>query len=163
STRALPPPRPAAPRTGPRRTVRMAPQNDLPKTSNHPASAPFARTVTLSPLTVREGLEGQMIGETAVEAADPAALVLRVVAIGDDDAVLQALDAVAVELIETDLIHRLVPSSVRLATIDYRDHPWAALLAGVALCSFDRPLGRGVLRTAREQFASAGDDRGHGY
>jgi len=81
----------------------------------------------------------------------------------DDYALLRTLDECAPELIEQDLVHRLVPEVARLQGLDYSSHPWAGLVAGVALCAVDRGHGRRVLTDARSHFASESDDRGHGY
>ena len=81
----------------------------------------------------------------------------------DDATLLALLDDAALPLIETDLIHRLVPHARRLRELDYDGHPWAGLVGGVALCAIDRPLGRAVLRRAREAFEPAGDRVGNGY
>ncbi len=81
----------------------------------------------------------------------------------DDAALLALLDEAALPLIETDLIHRLVPHARRLRELDYDDHPWAGLVGGVALCSIDRPLGRALLQRAREAFEPTDDRIGNGY
>ena len=81
----------------------------------------------------------------------------------DDTTLLALLDDAAVPLIETDLIHRLVPHARRLRTLNYDDHPWAGLIAGVTICAIDRARGRTELRRGRETFERAGDEVGHGY
>jgi DNA-binding NarL/FixJ family response regulator len=81
----------------------------------------------------------------------------------DDATLLGLLDDAAVALIESDLIHRLVPHARRLRAIDFADHPWAGLLGGVAICTIDRPRGRAELRHSRETFERIGDRVGDGY
>ncbi len=65
---------------------------------------------------------------------------------------LDALERGAAEIIASDLVHRLVPYARRLAALDYANHPWAALPAGVAICAVDRDRGRHVLAAARAHF-----------
>ncbi len=91
------------------------------------------------------------------------ALVRDLDASPDDPTVLARLDAAAKVLIESDLVHRLVPFARRLRAVDYSAHPWAGLVAGVALCAIDRPLGRATLRAARARFEARGDATGEGY
>ncbi len=81
----------------------------------------------------------------------------------DDTTLLALLDGAAIALIESDLIHRLVPHARRLLAIDFTDHPWAALLAADAICAIDRPRGRTELRLARETFERIRDQLGNGY
>ncbi len=81
----------------------------------------------------------------------------------DDTTLLGLLDGAAIALIESDLIHRLVPHARRLRAIDFTDHPWAGLLGGVAICAIDRPRGRTELRHSREAFERIGDRLGNGY
>ncbi len=81
----------------------------------------------------------------------------------DDARLLDLLDDAALPLIQTDLVHRLVPHARRLLGLDYDGHPWAGLVGGVALCSIDRKLGRAVLRHARETFEGTDDAVGNGY
>lgn len=80
-----------------------------------------------------------------------------------DDVVLARIEAAVHVLVGDDLVHRLVPFADRLRSFDYRDHPWAGLSCGVAICSVDRPLGRSVLAAAREFFELHGDAVGAGY
>ena len=81
----------------------------------------------------------------------------------DDTALLELLDHAAIALIESDLIHRLVPHARRLRDLDFADHPWAGLLGGVAICTVDRPRGRTELRRSREAFERREDRLGNGY
>lgn len=81
----------------------------------------------------------------------------------DDTPLLALLEESAPALIETDLIHRLVPYARRLRELDYEGHPWAGLVGGVALCAIDRPRGRAVMRRARETFEPTDDRLGYGY
>jgi hypothetical protein len=80
-----------------------------------------------------------------------------------DEQVLDALESNLDSFVASDLNHRLVPFSRRLAEIDYSHRPLAALPAGVAICAIDRQLGRRLLTVAREALAADGDRRGWGY
>jgi len=80
-----------------------------------------------------------------------------------DEGITDALDRGAQALVGHDLIHRLVPFAARLRDVNYDDHPWGALSAGVAICAVDRVRGRAVLVTAREAFANAGNPDGEGW
>ena len=74
-----------------------------------------------------------------------------------DAEILDLLDAAAVALVSDDLIHVLAPHAARLAVLDYDHHPWAALPAGVAVCSIDWARGREVLGRARNRLEQAND------
>lgn len=91
------------------------------------------------------------------------ALVRDLGASPDGPTVLLLLDAAARTLIESDLVHRLAPFARDFRELDYSAHPWAGLVAGVALCVVDRHLGRATLRAACERFADDGDAEGEGY
>ena len=91
------------------------------------------------------------------------ALVRDLGASPDDPGVVALLDGAARTLIEADLVHRLLPFARRFRLIDFSDHPWAGLVAGVAMCAVDRHLGRATLGTARGCFALRGDAEGEGY
>jgi len=73
---------------------------------------------------------------------------------------LDALERGARGLIEADLMHRLYPVAERLRTADYRDRPWAALLAGNVVGIRDRATSRRIITDARDEFAARGDDDG---
>jgi tetratricopeptide (TPR) repeat protein len=77
--------------------------------------------------------------------------------------ILDVLETNLEHFITADLNHRLVPFAGKLAVIDYSRRPLAALPASVAICALDRPLGRRLLRDARESLASVGDEHGWGY
>jgi hypothetical protein len=80
-----------------------------------------------------------------------------------DALVLDHLDRAVGELIDHDLVHRLVPFAHRLRSVDYSSAPMAALPAAVAICAIDRSQGRQMLRTARRQLEASGNERGIGY
>ena len=91
------------------------------------------------------------------------ALVRDLGASPDGPTVLALLDGAARSLVESDLVHRLLPFARGFRTLDFAEHPWAGLVAGVALCAVDRHLGRATLHAAREYFARDGDAEGEGY
>lgn len=66
-----------------------------------------------------------------------------------DRSVLDAMAEAAFTLVSEDVVHCLSPHVKRLVGLDFRDHPLAALPAGVAICSVDRPLGRRILAEGR--------------
>lgn len=80
-----------------------------------------------------------------------------------DDVMLDALVSGAPKIIRRDLVHRLVPFASRLRSLDYADHAWAALPAGVAIAAVDRRSGRRVLRHARRAFEASKDSTGLGW
>jgi hypothetical protein len=80
-----------------------------------------------------------------------------------DDEILEALELASTCLVDSDLIHRLVPYASRLLAIDFTGHPWAALPSAVAICASERARGRQLLRAARERFVATGDPKGQGY
>ncbi len=101
-----------------------------------------------------------------IEVGAPDVVDSAVAALGsgvDDDALLAVLDVACDRLVTEDLVHRLVPHAGRLRTVDYADHPRAALVAGVAICAVDRPAGRATLTAGRMALAAAGDVVGEGY
>ena len=75
-----------------------------------------------------------------------------------DDRVLALLNDCAAEVIGNDLVHRFLPHVERLATLNYERHPRAALVAGAALCGYDRTLGRGLITAARVASVVSGDE-----
>ncbi len=79
-----------------------------------------------------------------------------------DDVLLDLLERSAATFVAWDLVHRLVPFAERLRELDYADHPWAAMPAGVAICVIDRPRGRALLSWSREHFAAADERWAHG-
>lgn len=91
------------------------------------------------------------------------ALVRDLGASPDEPTLLARLDDASMVLVESDLVHRLLPFARRFRTVDFSAHPWAGLVAGVALCAIDRQLGRATLRAARERFEARGDATGEGY
>ncbi len=73
---------------------------------------------------------------------------------------LEALERDVRGVIEADLMHRLYPIAERLQTCDYRDHPWAAMLAGNVVAVRDRAMGRCLVDSACDAFKARGDDHG---
>ena len=65
-------------------------------------------------------------------------------------------------IVAVDLNHRLLGFADRFGPIDFADHPWAALPAGVVLCATAPERGRQVLERAIVDFEAAGDERGLG-
>src|SRR4051812_45870418 len=77
--------------------------------------------------------------------------------------ILDTLERGAEALLSRDLVHRLVPYADQLRAVDYAGRPWAAIIAGVAICAIDRGRGRGVLSAGLGEFVSRGDDFGEGW
>lgn len=101
--------------------------------------------------TVREvdGKEVQALGiDAALTALDHGA---------SDADVVALLEQSCTAFVSEDRIHRLAPHARRLRGLDFGEHPRAALPAGVAICTIDRPLGRAILAGGREHLESAGD------
>jgi tetratricopeptide (TPR) repeat protein len=76
---------------------------------------------------------------------------------------IAALEAWAGPIVAVDLAHRLVPFAATLEDLDLDGHPWAGLLAGVAICSIDHGRGMAILHQALGELEAAEDDDGVGY
>lgn len=72
--------------------------------------------------------------------------------------ILELLTASSRDLIAKDLLHRLTPFATRLASLSYLGAPWAALVAGVAVCRVDRAQGRAILREGRIELEREGGE-----
>jgi len=79
------------------------------------------------------------------------------------EAILDALELGAEAILSNDLLHRLVPYADRLRAVDYAGRPWAAIIAGVAICAVDRTCGRAVLSAGRAEFVTEGNAFGEGW